>query len=81
LAATIVNTAVFAEALYLRAHKQEKFLLNSIATAILTGSSTYFFGKYIGAQGIVIGYLAVALCVSFGIGTFTFMKYRRIWHA
>jgi hypothetical protein len=81
LAATNINIAVFAEALYLRAHKREKFLLNSIFTALLAGSSTFFLGKLYGAQGMVIGYLAVTVCVSLGMGTRSFIKYRRIWHA
>lgn len=81
LVATNINIAVFAEALYLRAHKQEKFLLNSVLTAIFTASSAYILGKLYGAQGMVIGYLAVAALVSLSMGTFTFIKYRRIWHA
>jgi O-antigen/teichoic acid export membrane protein len=81
LAATNVNTAVFAEALYLRAHKQEKFLLNSVFTALLTGSSTYILGQHYGAMGMVVGYLTVSLGFSLGAGTYTFAKYRRIWHA
>jgi len=80
LAATGINIVVFAEALYLRAHKQEKFLLNSIFTGLFVGLSTYFLGKHYGAEGMVIGYLAVVVCVSLGMGTCTFIKYRRIWH-
>ena len=80
LAATGINIVVFAEALYLRAHKQEKFLLNSIFTGLFVGLSTYFLGKHYGAEGMVIGYLAVVVCVSLGMGTYTFIKYRRIWH-
>jgi O-antigen/teichoic acid export membrane protein len=79
--ATTVNIAVFSEALYLRAHKQEKFLLNSVLTAILVAASTFFFGRSYGATGIISGYLATLLVVGLGIGTFTFMKYRKAWHA
>ncbi len=80
LVAMSLNVIVFAEALYLRAHKQEKFLLNSILSAVLTGLSTFFLGKQFGATGMVMGYLIVGIVVGLGLGTYTFFKYRRIWH-
>jgi O-antigen/teichoic acid export membrane protein len=79
--ATLVNLTVFAEALYLRAHKQEKFLLNSVLTAILISASTLILGRFYGAIGMIVGYLLIGLVVGLGFGTFTFVKYRRIWHA
>ncbi|MDQ2832348.1 MAG: hypothetical protein M3Y50_01115 [Acidobacteriota bacterium] len=78
--ATIVNLAVFSQALYLRAHKQEKFLLNSLLTATLVVCSTLFFGRFYGATAMIAGYLAVVVTVSLGLGTLTFHKYRRLWH-
>lgn len=81
LLATAINIVVGAEALYLRAHKQEKFLVNSVAGAILVGASTYFLGKAYGALGMVVGYLIIATVLGLGFGTYTFLKYRRIWHA
>jgi O-antigen/teichoic acid export membrane protein len=79
--ATMVNLVVFAEALYLRAHKQEKFLLNSVLTASLVAASTLILGRTYGAMGMIAGYLSIGLVVGLGLGTFTFIKYRRIWHA
>jgi O-antigen/teichoic acid export membrane protein len=81
LLAVICNQLVSAAALYLRAHKQEKFLLNSVLGAIFTGSSTYFLGRRYGAIGVTAGYLAVSIVVGLGLGAWTFMKYRREWHA
>jgi hypothetical protein len=80
LLTTTVNSVVFAEALYLRAHKQEKFLLNSIVTSLLVGSSTYYFGRYYGTAAMVTSYLFIVILVSLGMGTFTFLKYRKLWH-
>lgn len=80
LVAMTINVAVFAEALYLRAHKQEKFLSASILTAILMGLSTYFIGKQFGAVGMVVSYAIINLIVGLGYGTYLFLKYRRIWH-
>ena len=76
-----MNVVVFGEALYLRAHKQEKFLLNSILGAVLVAPSTWFLGRLYGAQGIVAGNLAIAFLMGLPLGTYVFLKYRRLWHA
>ena len=81
LLTTLLNVVVFAEALYLRAHKQEKFLLNSMLAAILVGCSTYFLGRNYGALGIVTGSLLIGVTLGLPLGTYTFVKYRKIWHA
>ena len=80
LAAAVLNIIVNAEALYLRAHKQEKFLLNSVLGALLVAPSTYFLGRSYGALGVVTGSLAIGLFMGLPLGTYTFLKYRRIWH-
>jgi hypothetical protein len=80
LLGAILNIIVFAEALYLRAHKQEKFLVPSVLGAILVGCSTYFLGKHYGAFGMVSGKLMIGLLIGLPWGTYIFFKYRRIWH-
>jgi O-antigen/teichoic acid export membrane protein len=77
----ILNVSVFGEALYLRAHKQEKFLLNSVLAAVLMTASTFFLGRAYGAMGMVSGSLLIAVVVGLPLGTWTFVKYRREWHA
>lgn len=81
LLAVICNQVVAAEALYLRAHKQEKFLINSVVGAIFMGTSTYLLGRSYGALGVTAGYLASAVLIGLGLGTWTFLKYRSLWHA
>lgn len=81
LITVVINCIVSSEAVYLRAHKQEKFLWPSIAGAILIGLSTFLLGKRFGAPGMIAGYLTVTLIVGLGLGTFIFIRYRRIWHA
>ena len=76
-----INVIVFAQATYLRAHKQEKFLPNSVLGAILVSLSTYFLGKRYGAFGIALGSLIIAVVVGLPLATYIFSKYRRIWHA
>ncbi len=80
LLTTVVNVVVFGEALYLRAHKQEKFLLNSVLGAILVAPSTYFFGRLYGAEGIIAANVAIAFLMGLPLGTYVFLKYRRLWH-
>lgn len=81
LATAPLNAIIFAEATYLRAHKQEKLLLNSVLGAILIGASTYFLGRSYGALGVVSGTLLVNLAFGLPFATYVFFKYRRIWHA
>lgn len=76
-----VNQAVNSMALYLRAHKQEKFLVNSVLGAVGLTLTTWFLGRSYGALGMTAGQLGIALCVGLGLGSYTFLKYRRLWHA
>ena len=77
----VINVVVTAQALYLRAHKQEKFLANSVLGAISISLSTYFLGRSYGAAGIIIGFFVISLFLGIGGGTYVFQKYRKIWHA
>lgn len=80
LLATLINIIVFGEALYLRAHKQEKFLIPSVVGAVLVACSTYFLGKQYGALGMTSGNLMIGLLMGLPSGTYIFFRYRRIWH-
>ena len=75
------NVIVFAEALYLRAHKQEKFMINSIAGALYIVPMALIFGRSHGAYGIAVSYLLGTIVIGLGYGTYTFLRYRRLWHA
>lgn len=76
-----VNHIVFAEALYLRAHKQEKFLATSVVGACLMTASTFLLGRRFGAMGMVSGYCFINLIGGLGFGSYIFFKYRKLWHA
>jgi hypothetical protein len=75
----ITNVVVFAQAYYLRAHKQEVFFVNSLVGAVSVTMCTLIFGRYYGAKGIV-----VSCCIGSLLGlawtTHKFRKYRRLWH-
>ncbi len=77
----ILNQAVASMALYLRAHKQEKFLLNSVLGGLLVALSTFTLGRWYGPTGMLAGFLAVTIVVGIGLGSWTFTHYRRLWHA
>ena len=81
LVITTLNIVVAGEALYLRAHKQEKLLVPSVLGASLIAISTYFLGRSYGALGVVTGSLIVALVVGIPMATYAFVKYRRLWHS
>jgi O-antigen/teichoic acid export membrane protein len=84
-AATVANIIVFGEALYLRAHKQEKFMVNSIIGAVYIVPMALWLGRmhgpYGGAHGIAIASVVGAAVIGLGYGSYTFFKWRRIWHA
>lgn len=82
---TVANVIVIAEALYLRAHKQEKFMVNSILGAIYCIPVAFVIGRmqtpHGGSWGIAAAYAIGSAVIGLGYGTYTFFKWRRIWHA
>jgi len=77
---TFVNQFVFSWATYLRCHKQEPFLQNSIVSAILCSLSTVFLGKYFGLMGIVSGYTTICIAVGLCWGYNIFKTKKLQWH-
>ena len=81
LATMCLNQAVACMALYLRAHKQEKFLLNSVLGGIFVALSTLTLGRWYGPLGMTAGHFVLTTVIGIGLGGYTFAKYRRLWHA
>ena len=79
-AVAIINVVIFAEALYLRAHKQEPFLWISIVMAILSMLSAYFLGRSYGATGMAMGSFAITV-IGLGAATWIFLGKRNEWHS
>ncbi len=77
----MANTIFFAEAVYLRAHKQEPLLGVFIASAIAVSACSFFLGHRYGATGMMLGYFVSTLIVSLGGGTWVFRRKRQEWHA
>lgn len=66
-------------ATYLRCHKQEPFLVNSVVTGVASCISTFVFGKLYGLYGITIGYFAISLFV-FPWGYWIYKTKKKEWH-
>jgi len=77
---SILNHIITSQALYLRAHKQEPFMLQSIASAILIGSLTFYLGKYYGANAVVYGLVAQGILFGLPSSIYLFQSKRRTWH-
>ena len=81
LLTTIMNHIVFGEALYLRAHKREPFMIQALMVAALLGATTFLLGKYLGVDAVIVGYFAIGGIFSLISGTYIFITKRREWHA
>ncbi len=76
----ILNQLVASWATYLRCHKKEPYLLNSIVGGILCTLSTLILGNYYGVIGITLGYMLLNILMlpwSYQI----FIKKRNEWHS
>jgi O-antigen/teichoic acid export membrane protein len=56
---TLINQLIFSWATFLRCHKKEPFLLNSIVGGIACAMSTIILGHYLGLKGILFGYFSI----------------------
>lgn len=77
--ATTLNYIAYAQAAYLRAHKEEPFLLISLISAALIGILTFVCGARYGATGMMASYLAVCIFVGFAWGSVIFFSKRSKW--
>lgn len=66
-------------ATYLRCHKKEPFLFNSIIGGILCALSTVLLGKYFGVIGITAGYCLISI-IMFPWGYYIFKTRKNEWH-
>ncbi len=77
--ATTLNYVTYAQSTYLRAHKQEPFLLISLVSALLIAILTLALANKYGAIGIMSGYLCVCSIVGFWWGSWIFYSKKREW--
>lgn len=77
----LANMFVFSWATYLRCHKKEPFLVNSIVMGCLCCLSTLLLGKAFGVYGITIGYCSLTVFVSLPWGYNIFVEKKKEWHS
>lgn len=75
-----LNQIVSSWATYLRCHKKEPFLLNSIVGGILSAVSILYFGKHFGLIGITLGYFTLNILM-FPWAYIIFKTKRAEWHS
>lgn len=75
----LANHVVFAQAAYLRAHKQEPFMGISILTGLITASLAFLLVPKMGAAGAVFAYTFSSLTISLIGGTVIFFRKRKKW--
>lgn len=66
-------------ATYLRCHKQEPFLVNSICGGVACCLSTFIFGRLYGLYGITIGYCVISI-LFFPWGYWIYKTKKSEWH-
>lgn len=66
-------------ATYLRCHKKEPYLINSICAGIAIGSGTVFFCRLYGIYGVTINY-CILQTLFFLWGYRIYKKYKNKWH-
>ncbi len=81
LLTAIASHIITSEAIYLRAHKQEPFLIVSIANAVFVGLAAYFLGRYYSANAVTVGYMLGQGAIGLALGTYIFVTKRRAWHS
>lgn len=74
-----INQFISSWAIYLRCHKQEPFLVNSIASGVLCCLSTVLLGRYWGVLGITGGYCCITIILSFW-GYYIYKNKKNEWH-
>jgi len=80
LSASLANQFVGAWATYMRCHKQEPLVLQSVVVSILVMTSTFLFGRYFGVIGVTLGYSIITVFVSLPWTYFIFKSKKIEWH-
>lgn len=78
---TLGNQLIFSWAIYLRCHKQEPLLMNSVVVGVLCGISTIWLGRTAGVMGVVGGYAVISLLISLPWTFYVFITKRKEWHS
>jgi multisubunit Na+/H+ antiporter MnhF subunit len=75
----LLNHIISSWATYLRCHKKEPMLVQSITIGLLSSISTLITGKYFGLIGMTLGYFIVTI-ISFIWTYLIYKKKKEKWH-
>lgn len=75
-----MNNVVNIWATYLRCHKKEPFLIQSILVGVCCAASTILCGKYFGVYGVVAGYFLIVSGISVPLSYYIFKTKRKEFH-
>ena len=75
----ILNHFVFCQALYLRAHKAEPFLVIGIVASVVMACTTYLLGRFVGVNATAAGFFVTTACLS-PTTVYIFLRKRAQWH-
>jgi hypothetical protein len=81
LLTTIMNHVVSSEALYMRSHKREPLLIQTVVIALVLSISTVTSARFWGTNAVTLGYFIFGGILSIIWGTRTFIAKRREWYA
>lgn len=76
----LANQLIFSWATYLRCHKEEPYLINSIVGGVLCAASTFILGNRFGLMGVVTGYTALTVLLGLPWSYIVFRQKRAQWH-
>jgi O-antigen/teichoic acid export membrane protein len=76
---TFLNHIVFSWATYLRCHKKEPYLIISVFSGILIGSSTLFMANIYGVYGVAAGYCIITVLMFF-MSYRIYKRRKNEWH-
>lgn len=76
----VLGQLVQCQTAYLRAHKQEPFLVHNIVYGITNGILVWWLASRFGALGASAGYLSAMSLVSVPLGSYIWYTCRKKWH-
>ncbi len=80
LISAVMNHIGFCEAVYLRAHKAEPFLISGLILSLMMGTGTYLLAKYSSVNAVAVWYFVTLGILSPFVATMIFQRKRKLWH-
>jgi hypothetical protein len=76
----VANQVVFAQAVYLRAHKEEPLLRVTLVLGAAVAVTSWLLARFATVDAVAFGYFLLTIVVFLGGGTLIFVRKRRQWY-